>query len=401
MNNHEFNGSEIGVCPRFSSACRLMPRHLLLSLLCLCASAADLRFEMRAVADGLRGGYQITAVDLNKDGKLDLIALASGMDELVWFENPKWERHVLARGLHGMINAASYDIKGDGIPEIALAHEFNMTAAKSIGIVSLLECKGDPREPWSIREIDRITTSHRLRWADIDGSGHKVLINAPLTGANAAPPDFRDHVPLVFYRPGEWKREIAGDQNEGVMHGIYPVDWDGKRREAVLTASFSGIDLYRFEAGGRWTREEIAKGDPAPWPKGGTSDIAVGRLGRERYLAAVEPWHGNNIVVYRKHGREWMRSIIDDALPDSHSIATADFDGDGRDEIVVAERGKPGRVVVYSNEKDAWKRTVVDEGITAASCAVADLNGDHRPDIACIGSGTQNLKWYENLGAAK
>jgi hypothetical protein len=29
---------------------------------------------------------------------------------------------------------------------------------------------------------------------------------------------------------------------------------------------------------------------------------------------------------------------------------------------------------------------------------VADLNGDGRLDIACIGSSTANLKLYENLG---
>ena len=28
----------------------------------------------------------------------------------------------------------------------------------------------------------------------------------------------------------------------------------------------------------------------------------------------------------------------------------------------------------------------------------ADINGDQRPDIACIGSLTPSLKWYENLG---
>ena len=37
-------------------------------------------------------------------------------------------------------------------------------------------------------------------------------------------------------------------------------------------------------------------------------------------------------------------------------------------------------------------------GMAAAACAVADLNGDGRPDIVCIGSATANLKWYENLG---
>ena len=37
-----------------------------------------------------------------------------------------------------------------------------------------------------------------------------------------------------------------------------------------------------------------------------------------------------------------------------------------------------------------------DGGMGAASCAIADLNDDGRPDVACIGSATTNLKWYEN-----
>ena len=44
-----------------------------------------------------------------------------------------------------------------------------------------------------------------------------------------------------------------------------------------------------------------------------------------------------------------------------------------------------------------WTRSALDEGgMGAASCAVADLNADRRPDIVCIDS--PNLKWYENLG---
>jgi hypothetical protein len=38
--------------------------------------------------------------------------------------------------------------------------------------------------------------------------------------------------------------------------------------------------------------------------------------------------------------------------------------------------------------------------MAASGCVVADLNGDKRIDIVCIGSSTANLKWYENLGAA-
>ena len=358
------------------------------------ACPAQVRFRGHTIATDLRGGYQVTAVDLNKDGKPDLIAVASGIDALVWFENPGWERRVMARGMKRMINAAAHDTDGDGIPEVAVASEFENEASRSAGVVSILKSGSNPREPWTVREIDRLTTSHRLRWAGIDGPRRKVLINAPLTGARAGAPDYRDHVPLVFYRPGQWAREVAGG-NEGVMHGIQIVDWDRQGREAVLTASFSGIHLYRF--GHAWSREEISKGDPSPWPKCGASDVAVGRSGSERFLTTIEPWHGNQIVVYRPAGKGWNRLVIDDSLPDSHSIAVADFDGDGRDEIVVAQRGRPGRVLVYSPGREGWTRTVVDEGITAASCAAADLNADGRPDLACIGSATQNLKWYENL----
>src|ERR1017187_4830904 len=60
-------------------------------LLCSALSAAPpVRFAEHTVATGLTGGYQVVAVDMNHDGKIDLVALASGMTELVWFENPGW-----------------------------------------------------------------------------------------------------------------------------------------------------------------------------------------------------------------------------------------------------------------------------------------------------------------------
>jgi hypothetical protein len=367
---------------------------------CGVGAAGDLAFRAHTIATGLKDGYQVVPVDLNGDGKPDLIALASGMDELVWFENPGWQRHTIVRGMNGMINAAATDIDGDGVPEIALAYGFDMVAAKSAGIVSLLHRGSDPSGLWSIKEIDQLTTSHRLRWADIDGSGRKTLVNAPLTGAKALASDYRDKVPLVVYRGPEWKREVASEANEGVMHGIFPVEWGGRGRDSILTASFSGIHRYWLE-GSTWRREEIAKGDPGTWPHCGASDVAAGRLGSERFLAAIEPWHGNQVAVYRVENGAWKRTVIEDGLPDSHSIAIADLDGDGQGEIVVAQRGKPGRVLVFALRGGKWAKTVVDEGITAASCAVADLNGDGRPDLVCIGSATENLKWYENLGPAR
>ncbi len=362
-------------------------------------AAGPVQFTEHTIATGLKGGYQVVIADLNHDGRPDIIALASGMPDLVWYENPTWERHVIVSGFSRMINCAAWDTDGDGIPEIALASEFDNQAKNSIGMVSLLRHDGDPRGPWKASEIDRLTTSHRLRWADIYGNGKKVLIDAPLTGAHAAAPDYRDQTPLVFYRPGEWKRELIGDENEGVVHGIYIVDWDGNGRDGILTASFLGIDLYKLEMDGRWSRTEIAKGNPAPWPKCGSSDVAVGRAGGKRYIAAIEPWHGNQVVVYRQKGDAWERRVIDDSLVDGHTIWTADVNGDGDDEIVAGFRGGRRSVFIYYFDGDRWTKQVLDDGgMAAAACAVADLNGDGRIDVACIGSATANLKWYENRG---
>jgi aldos-2-ulose dehydratase/isomerase family protein/VCBS repeat protein len=291
--------------------------------------------------------------------------------------------------LKGMINVAYWN------DQIVLASDFSSDPKKSIGLVTLLVPDSDPRRPWRAREIDRLTTSHRLRWADIDGTGKKVLVNAPLAGAKAEPPDYRDPVPLVFYRPPEWKRELISNANVGVQHGVLIIDWDGDKRDEILTASFSGIDLYRRQNDGYWKRTEIARGDPDPCPKCGSSDIAVGHLGNERFITAIEPWHGNELAIYRRHGQAWQRDVIDSSLVAGHTLVTADLDGDKRDEIVAGYRGNGGSVLLYhADAQGHWTKSVMDPHIPANACLVTDLNGDRRPDIACIGGPV--LKWYEN-----
>ena len=55
----------------------------------------------------------------------------------------------------------------------------------------------------------------------------------------------------------------------------------------------------------------------------------------------------------------------------------------------------------YAANRDGttWTRSTLDEGgMAAAGCVAVDLNGDGRVDVACIGTATANLKWYENLG---
>lgn len=354
-------------------------------LFCWLMQGAELHFRTETIASDLEGGYQVVAADLNRDGRPDLIALASGMKEVVWFENPGWERHVLATGLDQPINLAAGDLDGAGIPEIVVADGFAMDPRKSAGRVLLLSPRGgDPRQPWQAREIDRLPATHRLRFADLDGSHRRALINAPLAGPAAGPPEFRAKAPLFFYRPPEWKRELIGEL-EGVLHGIKVVDWDGDGRDEVLTASFLGIHLFKLGRDGLWQRSELAKGNPEPWPRCGASDVEVGRLGGKRFLCSIEPWHGNQVVVYREQDG-WRREVIESGLVDGHALAVADLDGDGNDEILAGCRRGPQSVYLYRIEGGRWKRQVLDSGMAAASCAVTG------GAVACIDN--HRLKRY-------
>ena len=361
------------------------------------SAQGQIAFKEHVIATDLKGGYQVVPVDINHDGKIDLIGLASGMTELVWFENPSWERHVIATNLPRMINCAAWDTDGDGIPEIVVAYEFANQAKNSLGIVALLQHDGDPRKPWTVREIDRIPTSHRLRWADMDGSGKKVLVNALLTGATSrsaglSRPSAAGVLPArrmeTAVDRGTERRRDARDHR---------FDWQGHGRDEHADLQFLGYPPLRVGSGGVWTRTEIAKGDPAPGPRAGPAirpwpDRAGPLRGRHRAVAR-KPGRGLS-----EEGRAWVREVIDDSLLDGHTIVAADLDGDGNDEIVAGFRGLPRSVYIYRFAKGKWTRQTLDEGgMGASACAVADLNGDGKPDIACIAAANQTLKWYENV----
>jgi hypothetical protein len=355
------------------------------------------KFIEHTISSDIIGGYQVVVSDLNQDGRPDLVALGTNMSDLIWFDSSTWTRHIIASGFTRLINLAV--LNNGSHPVIVLASDFSSEAKNSLGLISVLEPENDVTNQWKVHEIDRIPTAHRVRLADIDGSGNKVVIVAPLTAETASSPEYRGHIPLVYYKPGEWKRHLLGDQNEGVMHGIYVIDWDGDGRDEILTASFVGIHLYKLEKDGSWSYIEITKGDPAPWPKSGSSDIAVGEVGGNRFICSIEPWHGNQVVVYLKKNNKWKRNIIDDSFKQGHTIFTADLNADSDDEIIAGYRLEGGSAFIYTADDVnglQWSRHVLDNKISAAACDVVDLNNDGRPDITIIGSATNDLKWYEN-----
>ena len=368
--------------------------------------APTVAFRAHVIEADLASGYQVLVADLNQDGRPDVIGLSNRLPELYWYENPSWKRRVVVGDMHRMITLAAAQIEGDPVPEIVIATHFGQTEAESEGRLFCLQHQGDPREPWRATEFDRLATTHRVRFADLDGDGKPELINSALTGPGAQKPLFEAGTPLVYYRPGEWKRRVITENLDGVVHGMRPVAWDDSGRAAVLTASFGGVGLHESSGQGDtldWNHQQLAPGDGSERPKGGASEIRVGRLGPQRFLATIEPWHGHQVVVYPNFAKDKAtRHVIDSSFDDGHALEVADFNGDGLDEIVAGYRGSGSSVYIYYAENRIgthWRREVLDGGgMAAAGCDVADLNGDGRTDIVCIGARTANIKWYENLG---
>ena len=78
-------------------------------------------------------GYAVTVADINRDGKIDIVAINA--TQAVWFENPTWKKHVIMDGLTKKDNVcvAVHDIDGDGRLDLALGAEWMPTNTQTGG----------------------------------------------------------------------------------------------------------------------------------------------------------------------------------------------------------------------------------------------------------------------------
>ena len=380
--------------------------------------AGPVDFVAHDIATEFRGGYAVSVADFNHDGKIDVIANTLAIPELAWYENPTWEKHVIVTDTPQIVNEAVADIDGDGIPEVAFQSGFAMQAANSPGFNWIAKSGGNPKQsPWKAEKIDTFPTSHHVAWLDLDGDGKKELLNAPLIGEKSVAPTYdQDKASVFWYRPSDWKRHVVTTEIPGIIHRVRPVKWDNNGRDQFLVASFEGIGLYRpMGKGDAITFEKtlLSHGHEEKAPRLGASDVGVGKQDGKRFFASVEPWHGNEVVIYTQNGNQWTRRVIFDKVTSGHEIAVVDLNGDGRDDIVANDNSQPsqrnpnapagGVHVFYAPAVPAtgtWTYQRIEDKFAMNSCVGADVNGDGRMDLVCTGAGGV-IRWYENKGPAR
>jgi len=376
-------------------------------------NTGEWHFNRIVIDDNFNRAYQVTASDLNNDGRKDIVAVSDRLVEVVWYENPYWEKHIITNSSARNIDVAPYDINKDGFTDLALASRFDLHSSEQGGYIHWIENPGLYNTyPWKIHFLDSVPTSHRLRWVDIFGQPQKVLVNLPIVGKGAKSPEFKVPADLLYYEipanleEGKWEKTTIGSGLH-VAHGVGVERFDQDITEDLLTASFEGVYLFKSKKRDNkviWEKTLIGSGDTVSTPKKGSSEVDLGYLGgpNNPFTATIEPWHGDKVVVYTPNGAgvTWSRKVIDDTFNDGHALQCADLNNDGVSEIIAGHRGEGYNLYLYHyhQENKEWTRHTLDEGsMSAAGVFVFDFDNDGFPDIVAAGSHTNNIVLYKNL----
>ncbi|GIW80033.1 MAG: hypothetical protein KatS3mg105_1840 [Gemmatales bacterium] len=381
-------------------------------------------FKTQEVDKSYTVGYATLLVDVNHDKKTDIVVVDS--KRVIWYENPTWNRRTIIEGQTKPDNVciSAADIDGDGLLDFALGADWRPADTKNSGSLQWLKRGKTLDDPWTIYPIGNEPTLHRIRFADLDGTGRPLLIVGPLFGRGSSRAKNWMDRPLrliAFHIPrnptkDRWLPEII-DESLHVMHNFWPFPVKGSKRMDILTASYEGV--HRFsKVDGKWRRIKIGSGNQEnPQGRRGASEVKLGHIdnGKREVIATIEPWHGHEVVVYTppkdRAQTLWDRHVIDNELRWGHAVWFADLDRDGSDELIIGVRDDPNKSDTFKWRRGVriykaldktgtkWARKILENGDMACEdLAAADLDGDGYPEIVAVGRQTHNLRIYWNKG---
>jgi hypothetical protein len=320
-------------------------------------------------------------LDIDKDGINDfVVAGRRSPPAMTWFRRGRdgWTRYVIDPSPTPIeAGGAYYDIDGDGDLDIVAGEDYQ---GDRVYWWENPRPEFNPDRAWKRHVIKDAPgrQHHDQSFGDFDGDGRTDLAfwnqqaKKLFLSSIPADPKLEPWPVRVIY--------------EGSGEGMAAADIDGDRK----------VDLI---AGGRWFHHEGGDRFTVNWidEKQQIARVAAADLnGDGRPDVAMSPGESaGRLMWYENTGDSGKRWIAHDLLGadvlHAHSLAIADFNADGRPDILCAEMRKwssdkddnPGcrMWVFYGNGKGGFSPTIVATGYGVHEARAADLDGDGRIDI--------------------
>jgi hypothetical protein len=387
------------------------------------ASPSGLNFA--AAVDYGSGGYQsqsVAVADVNGDGKPDLLVVNSCADStcgangtvavLLGNGDGTFQKAVIC-GSGGFLasSIAVADVNGDGRPDLLVT---NYAASRSdyyggnmVGTVGVLLGNGDGTFQTAVAYGSGGYEANSIAVADVNGDGKLDVLVANLCaiadcGSNGT--DGNVGV-LLGNGDGSFQTPVSYDSGGGYDRSVAVADVNGDGKPDLLVAN----ELTGTEAGGTagvllgngdGTFQSVVTYGPGGYAAWSLAVADVNGDGKPDLLVAnVEASPGSengSVGVLLGNGDGTFKTAVayGSGQPRANSVAVADVNGDGKPDLVVANLCVTDptyctstAVAVLLGNGDGTFQTAVtylSGGYEAESAAIADVNGDGKPDLVVV-----------------
>ncbi len=380
------------------------------------ATPAPIRWKKHAVND--QSPFEACgAADFNADGKIDIFSGDS------WYESPKWTRHKVREVPASAANPHYYedfcdaplDVNSDGRPDIVTCNYFSAR----VGWVE--NPGGDATSPWREHEIDTPGNMETGVLVDINADGKLDFL--PNTANVLVWYELTQQTPTAV-----WTKHDLG--SEGAGHGVGFGDINRDGRMDIITPN--GWREQPAEASDLWPFH-------TEFQLGAAGILILGRDIDGDELTDVIWGMGHDFGLFwlkqsvdAQGKRTWTKRTIDDTFSQVHTLAFANLDGEGEEELVTGKRvyahevepGDTRPAVVFSyrfdraasqwikqeifhgdparnapaDAKDRWALKDFPPGSAGTGLQMATVDIDADGDIDIICPGKSGLYLFENLG---
>jgi FG-GAP-like repeat len=291
--------------------------------------------------------------------------------------------------------AAGSSAAGGSVPSFAAAKRYKVTAVEGCGSCAVSTAIGDldgDVRPDVVTVNGDQTISVFITKADGTlGSRRDYLASGDPAGAaisdlnGDAHPDVavadRGGFLTVFLNTGDGTLGTKHDYAAGTgAASIAAGDVDGDGSADLVTAGSGGVSVLHNDGNGSFGARD-------DYSAGGAS-VALGDLNGDGKVDVVVAG-GDDVSVLFNNGGGSFETPRHYAADGAVSVALGDLNGDGKSDVATADNG-PGVSVLLNAGDGTLRRRRIYEVLHPAnmsvgdsqSIAIADLNGDHRADLA-------------------